>query len=68
MKIVGENYGKCPIALTMWKHLIEVEFFFHFKTINMGYTIPCSGHTAKEVDFVYSTKFTFFNLNLFKGA
>lgn len=34
----------------------------------MGYTIPCSGHTAKEVDFMYSTKFTFLNLNLFKGA
>lgn len=42
--------------------------FFSFKTINMGQTIPCSGHTAKEVDFMYSTKFTFLNLNLFKGA
>lgn len=39
---------------------------FLFKIINMGYSIPFSGHTENKIDFMHSTKFTFCYLYLFK--
>lgn len=64
----GRKLWKLSHSTDNVKTPIRSRRFFHFKIINMGYTIPFSGHTENEIDFVYSTKFTFCYLYWFKWA
>lgn len=62
----GRKLWKLSHSTDNVKTLIRSRRFFHFKIINMGYTITFSGHTENKIDLVPSTKFTFCYLYSFK--